>query len=152
MARSVENSRGESWTADRDPSPSHLSQYISKETPLSLCVYFHVCLENAELKPTMKWDVGGIDFFFMPALTGQKIHEYGDLTFALFSPVLDNKPRRRAATQDDSIWLRLWKLLLPSKRHRFLWRSNTQTNSDGLSEIPRLDSCHLHQTLRRDLK
>lgn len=64
MARSVENSRGESWTADGDPSPSHLSQHISKETPLSLCVYFHVCLENVELKPTMKWDVGGIDFFY----------------------------------------------------------------------------------------
>lgn len=71
MARSVENSGWESWTADRDPSPSHLLQYISKETPWSLgaCVCAracaHVCLENVELKPAMKCDVGGIDLFFL---------------------------------------------------------------------------------------
>lgn len=67
MARSVENSGGESWTADRDPSPSHLLQYISKETPWSLGVRVraHVCLENVELKPAMKCDVGGIDLVFL---------------------------------------------------------------------------------------
>lgn len=56
--------------------------------------YVHVRLENSDLKSAMKWDGGGIDFFFfsMPALRGQKTHEYGDLTFALFSL------QRRAAT------------------------------------------------------
>lgn len=65
MVRSVENSGWESWTADRDPPPSHLLQYISKETPWSLGVCAHVCLENVELKPAMKCDVGGIDLVFL---------------------------------------------------------------------------------------
>lgn len=34
----------------------------------------------------------------MAALTGQKIHEYGDLTFALFSPARVNTPHRCVAT------------------------------------------------------
>lgn len=32
----------------------------------------HVCLENVELKPAMKCDVGGIDLFFYAGIDGAK--------------------------------------------------------------------------------
>lgn len=34
-----------------------------------LCHFEHVCLRNGELEPAMKWDGGGIDFFFFNAST-----------------------------------------------------------------------------------
>lgn len=46
MARSVENSGGESWAADRDLSPSHLLQYSSLQgnAMVTWCVCVSVCV------------------------------------------------------------------------------------------------------------
>lgn len=99
-----------------------------------VCVRAHVCLENVELKPAMKCDVGGIDLFFL------RQHWQGKIFMNMVIWHLpSSRPARQHSTQtrchtdcttlDDLIWLRLRKLLLPSKRHRILWRSNTQTHS-----------------------
>lgn len=45
--------------------------------------------------------------FFMPALTGQNIHEYGDLTFALFSP-LSSTPHADASSTDAAQPWMIW--------------------------------------------
>lgn len=74
MERSVETAEGRTGLQ-----LSHLPQYISRETPLSLnacgvcvCVCKWAYPEKMSLKlmTAMKWDVGGIDFFFfLPLLT-----------------------------------------------------------------------------------
>lgn len=52
MARGVENSRGESWTADRDPPPPPPTDHLQENAMVTLraCVR----LENVERKPAMK--------------------------------------------------------------------------------------------------
>lgn len=95
--------------------------------------FVHACLENGELKPAMKWDVGGIDFFY--ASTDRAKDSWiwwSDICPLLarastfHADALQHWLCMTAATLDDVIWLHLRKLLLPFKRHRFPWRSNTQ--------------------------
>lgn len=59
--------------------------------------FVHACLENGELKPAMKWDVGGIDFFLCQHWQGKRFMNM--VIWHLPSSRLRvNIPRRRVAT------------------------------------------------------